>query len=68
VGTGPTGVAVDSVGKIWATNYYSRTVFAYRPQAGPLAADGVTRVGAVDFTTRDLGGNLYNYSDMTGAT
>jgi len=68
VGTGPTGVAVDSVGKIWATNYYSRTVSRIDPQAGPLAADGVTRVGAVDFTTRDLGGNLYNYSDMTGST
>jgi RHS repeat-associated protein len=68
VGTGPTGVAVDSTGKIWATNYYSRTVSRINPQAGPFAADGVTRVGAVDFTTQDLGGNLYNYSDMTGST
>ena len=68
VGTGPTGVAVDSAGKIWATNYYSRTVSRINPQAGPLAADGVTHVGAVDFTTQDLGGNLYNYSDMTGST
>ena len=28
----------------------------------------MTRVGAVDFTTLDLGGNPYNYSDMTGST
>ena len=28
----------------------------------------MTRVGAVDFTTPYLGGNPYNYSDMTGST
>ncbi len=68
VGSGPTGVAVDGKGKIWATNYYSRTVSRIDPARGPLGPDGVTRVGAVDFTTRDLGGNPYNYSDMTGST
>jgi RHS repeat-associated protein len=68
VGSGPTGVAVDASGKIWATNYNSCTVSRINPNAGPLAADGVTHVGAVDFTTRDLGGNPYNYSDMTGST
>ena len=36
--------------------------------AGPIGADGVTRVGAVDLTTVYLGGNPYNYSDMTGST
>ena len=36
--------------------------------AGPTGADGVTPVGAVDLTTVDLGGNLYDYSDMTGST
>jgi RHS repeat-associated protein len=68
VGSGPTGVAVDGAGKVWATNYYSRTVSRISPALGPLGPDGVTRVGAVDFTTRDLGGNPYNYSDMTGST
>src|SRR6185369_5740547 len=68
VGSGPTGVAVDASGKIWATNYNSRTVSRINPNLGPLAADGVTHVGAVEFTTRDLGGNPYNYSDMTGST
>lgn len=68
VGTGPTGVAVDGAGKVWATNYYSRTVSRISPALGPLGPDGVTRIGAVDFTTRDLGGNPYNYSDMTGST
>ena len=68
VGSGPTGVAVDGAGKIWATNYYSRTVSRIDPNAGPIGADGITPVGLVDFTTVDLGGNLYNYSDMTGST
>lgn len=61
VGTGPTGVSVDAVGKVWATNYNSRTV----SRIDPALAGGV---GAVDLTTVDLGGNLYNYSDMTGST
>jgi RHS repeat-associated protein/uncharacterized repeat protein (TIGR01451 family) len=68
VGSGPTGVAVDAKGKIWATNHSSRNVSRIDPDAGPMGADGVTRVGQVDFTTVDLGGTLYNYSDMTGST
>ena len=68
VGSGPTGVAVDNNGKIWVTNHYSQTVMRIDPTAGPIGADGVTPVGAVDFTTPDLGGYLYNYSDMTGST
>jgi YD repeat-containing protein len=68
VGSGPTGVAVDGAGKIWATNHNSRTVSRINPNLGPLGPDGVTRVGAVDLTTVNLGGNLYNYSDMTGST
>jgi DNA-binding beta-propeller fold protein YncE len=68
VGSGPTGVAVDSAGKIWATNFNSRTVTRIDPTIGPIGADGTTRVGEVDFTSGDLGGNLYNYSDMTGST
>jgi RHS repeat-associated protein len=68
VQSGPTGVAVDGSGKIWATNHNSRTVSRINPNLGPLGPDGTTRVGAVEFTTQDLGGNLYNYSDMTGST
>ncbi|HEU4508352.1 MAG TPA: PKD domain-containing protein, partial [Pyrinomonadaceae bacterium] len=68
VGSGPTGVAVDGSGKIWATNHNSRTVSRINPALGPLGPDGVTRVGAVEFTTINLGGSLYNYSDMTGST
>ncbi|MCP4364272.1 MAG: hypothetical protein GY800_03115 [Planctomycetes bacterium] len=67
VGSGPTGVAVDAAGKIWATNYYSKTASRIDPNGGPIGVGGVS-VGAVDFTTGDLGGNLYNYSDMTGST
>ncbi|HWS88127.1 MAG TPA: RHS repeat-associated core domain-containing protein [Pyrinomonadaceae bacterium] len=68
VGSGPTGVAVDAKGKIWATNHNSWNVSRIDPNLGPVGADGVTRVGAVDFTSQALGGYLYNYSDMTGST
>jgi RHS repeat-associated protein len=68
VGVGPTGVSVDADGKVWATNYNSGTVSRIDPNAGPIGADGATRVGAVDLTTVNLGGNTYNYSDMTGST
>jgi RHS repeat-associated protein len=68
VGSGPTGVAVDGAGKVWATNHDSRTVSRINPALGALGPDGVTRIGQVDFTTRNLGGSLYNYSDMTGST
>ncbi len=63
VGNGPTGVAVDAAGKVWATNYYDGTASRIDPTdltAGPG--------GTVDLTTVNLGGNLYNYSDMTGST
>ncbi len=68
VGNGPTGVAVDSNGKIWVTNHYSQNVSRIDPNAGPIGLDGVTHVGQVDFETVNLGGYLYNYSDMTGST
>lgn len=68
VGDGPTGVAVDSNGKIWATNYNSCNVSRIDPNKGLIGEDGVTHVGEVDFTSGNLGGNLYNYSDMTGST
>ncbi len=68
VGRGPTGVAVDANGKIWATNFHDGTVARIDPTLGPIGEDGVTPVGKVDFTTRYLGGELYNYSDMTGST
>lgn len=68
VHSGPTGVAVDGKGKIWTTNHNSGTVSRIDPNLGPVGADGVTKVGAVDLTTPYLGGTLYNYSDMTGST
>ncbi|WP_300458642.1 hypothetical protein [Desulfobacula sp.] len=63
-----TGVAVDREGKIWATGYNSRKVYRIDPTKDPLDADGWTPVGKVDFTSVNLGGLLYNYSDMTGST
>ncbi|MEW6381422.1 MAG: hypothetical protein AB1611_17725 [bacterium] len=67
-GAGPTGVAVDADGYIWATGYYSGKVYKIDPSAGPIGADGVTPIGAVVWTSQNLGGNLYDYSDMTGST
>jgi len=67
VGDMPTGTAVDVNGKIWVTNHNSRTVMRIDPDAGPVGGGGVP-VGAVDLTTANLGGTLYNYSDMTGST
>jgi streptogramin lyase len=66
--SGPTGVAVDAAGKIWATNHDDRTASRIDPDLGPIGLDAITPVGEVDFTSVDLGGNLYNYSDMTGST
>jgi RHS repeat-associated protein len=68
VGNTPTGVAVDAKGKVWVTNRYGHTVMRIDPKGGPLGADGVTLSGSVDFRSPDFGGELYNYSDMTGST
>jgi hypothetical protein len=73
-GAGSTGVAVDAAGKIWTANLNSNTATRIDPNAGPIGADGVTRVGAVDLTVNFPAGpdgrpspQPYNYSDMTGA-
>ena len=57
VGSTPTGVAVDSAGKVWVTNYSSNNVMRIDPATN-----------MVDLTV-DLGpsANPYNYSDMTGS-
>jgi sugar lactone lactonase YvrE len=70
---GPTGVAVDSNGKIWAACISSSTAVRIDPTQGGVGADETTPIGAVDLTV-DLPAtpeaNLavaspYNYSDMT---
>jgi streptogramin lyase len=68
VGEGPTGVAVDTNGKIWVTNLYTDNVMRIDPKKGPIGGGGIPR-GKVDLTV-DLGANAgpYNYSDMTGDT
>lgn len=66
-GIGPTGVSVDTNGKIWVTNLYTDNVMRIDPNKGNFGLDVVTRIGEVDLTV-DLGDNAgpYNYSDMTG--
>lgn len=66
-GSGPTGVAVDADGKVWVANINSNNAMRIDPAAGPMGADGVTPVGAVDLTVAlGSGAGPYNYSDMTG--
>jgi streptogramin lyase len=54
---GPTGVAVDGTGKVWASNYYSNSVSRIE-----LAVDPINAV----INHFSVGVNPYNYSDMTG--
>lgn len=68
VPTGATGVAVDSKGYIWASCYDAQKAVRINPNLGAIGADGITHIGEVDLSTEDLGGKLYNYSDMTGST
>lgn len=64
---GPTGVAVDTNDKIWATNFYTSNTMRIDPSIGPIG-NGAFNIGAVDLVV-DLGPNSgpYNYSDMTGS-
>ena len=61
VGKSPTGVAVDSDGKVWVSNRNSNNVMRINPNGD---GDGL---GKVDLIIH-LGDNAgpYNYSDMTG--
>ncbi|WP_300455461.1 PEP-CTERM sorting domain-containing protein [Accumulibacter sp.] len=56
VGATPTGVAVDSKGKLWVTDYESNDVRRIDPATNTV--DLIVQLGA--------GANPYNYSDMTG--
>ncbi len=67
VGDGSTGVAVDAAGKVWTANINASNASRIDPTAGPLGADGVTPIGAVDLTVDLPGASPYNYSDMTGS-
>ncbi|MFX1441411.1 MAG: hypothetical protein ACFFFD_14290 [Promethearchaeota archaeon] len=56
VGNGPTGVAVDAAGKVWAVNVNDDTIARIDPATN-----------TVDLTKHILGsGGHYGYSDMTG--
>jgi streptogramin lyase len=57
VGQAPTGVAVDSRGAVWSTNYNDNSVSRIQLAAAPAAA-------VID--TFPVGLTPYNYSDMTG--
>jgi streptogramin lyase len=67
IGTGPTGLSVDSNGKIWVVCKESNNAFRIDPNGGDIAGGGHRR-GAVDMAPVDLGSGAlpYNYSDMTG--
>jgi len=74
---GPTGVAVDSNGKVWASAYNQNSAVRINPTAGAVGGGGFP-IGAVDlrvdlgdgsqhtFPYANLPATPYNYSDMTG--
>lgn len=60
VGLNPTGVSVDSNGKVWVTNLGSDNAMRINPNVAGLAV--------VDLTVSlGAGAGPYNYSDMTGS-
>ncbi|HET9767242.1 MAG TPA: Calx-beta domain-containing protein, partial [Thermoanaerobaculia bacterium] len=66
VPTGTTGISVDDTGKIWAVADQGNKAFRIDPDQGPIGADGVSHVGAIDLVVEIPGAFAYNYSDMTG--
>src|SRR5437899_3124576 len=77
-GLGPTGVAVDSNGKIWASCYYSHHAMRIDPNSLANGSNGGFPVGAVDLAVnlnafaftppaaQNIPAGPYNYSDETG--
>ena len=55
VGSTPTGVTLDSEGKVWVVNNGDEYIKRINPS-----------LGAVDLSKRIIGGTHYGYSDMTG--
>jgi RHS repeat-associated protein len=63
---GPTGVAIDRKGRVWASST-TGIVQRINPLGGPIGTDGVTPVGEVDISSNYLGGEVWAYSNFTGA-
>ena len=62
---GPTGVAIDSNGKVWVSCNDSSKAMRIDPDAGAASLD--RHVGAVDLVVNlGAGASPYNYSDLTG--
>jgi len=64
---GVIGVAVDADGFVWGTTSNGYVV-KIDPNKGPIGRDGRTPLGEVVWISQNFGGQLYNYSDMTGST
>ena len=65
-GNGPTGVAIDTNGKVWVACINSNNAMRIDPNAGPIGGGGFP-IGAVDMVVNlGAGAGPYNYSDMTG--
>ncbi|MCX6879845.1 MAG: hypothetical protein NTW21_39480 [Verrucomicrobia bacterium] len=58
IGNTPTGVSVDSAGKVWVVNDGDENINRIDPTIGAT--------GSIDLTKRIIGGLHYGYSDMTG--
>ncbi len=64
---GPTGIAIDKLGKVWVTAWDTHAALRIDPSLGELGKYGIP-LGKVDLIV-PLGGGAspYNYSDMTGS-
>jgi fibro-slime domain-containing protein/RHS repeat-associated protein len=59
------GLSVDAAGKVWVGQLGKR-LQRIDPNAGPVGADGRTRLGQTDLIVSGLSGEPYTYGDMTG--
>lgn len=65
VGNTPTGVSVDSRGKVWAVDNNDEYIHRINPNNHQADSDG-NIINGVELSKRIIGGTHYGYSDMTG--
>ena len=65
VGNTPTGVSVDSNGKIWAVDNNDEYIHRISPTRNETDSSG-NIINGVELSKRIIGGTHYGYSDMTG--
>jgi len=64
-GNTPTGVSVDSYGKVWVVDYGDEYIHRISPTRNETDSSG-NIINGVELSKRIIGGTHYGYSDMTG--